>query len=286
MSVSILILTKNEQTDLPDCLKTLSWCDDIYIFDSGSDDSTKEIAHDFKVNFFERKYDNPLPFGGDESAHRNWAIQNLPFKNEWILTIDADERVTEQLKCAIFKAISNNHGESAFRVQRRDFFLGTWLKHVQTTPYYIRLFKRNKLHYERLINPVTLVDGSVTDIPGYLDHFPFSKGIGHWLERHNGYSTGEAKQIIENRKTIGQFKLLGAFFERDFNKRRFHQKELFYRLPFRPLVKFVILFFLKRGFLDGRAGFTYAILQSIYEYMIVLKTREIENPDLHRSKNK
>jgi hypothetical protein len=72
------------------------------------------------------------------------------------------------------------------------------------------------------------------------------------------------------------FSFAKAFTSKDFNERRFHQKELFYRLPFRPLFKFLILYVGKRGFLDGRAGFTYAMLQSIYEYFIVLKTRELE----------
>jgi hypothetical protein len=109
---------------------------------------------------------------------------------------------------------------------------------------------------------------------GYLDHFPFSKGVGHWFERHNSYSALEARQIAENRRDRVAFSLRKAFTASDFHERRFHQKELFYRVPFRPLVKFCILYFGKRGFLDGRAGFHYAVLQAIYEYMIVLKVRE------------
>ena len=110
---------------------------------------------------------------------------------------------------------------------------------------------------------------------GYLDHFPFSKGLSHWIERHNQYSSFEAKQIAANRSGRADFSLTKAFFERDFHEKRFHQKELFYRLPLRPVLKFLILYGAKRGFLDGRAGLTYAMLQSIYEYFIVLKSREI-----------
>jgi hypothetical protein len=164
----------------------------------------------------------------------------------------------------------------AFRVQRRDYFLGTWLKHVQTSPYYIRLIRPEKLCYARLINPVSIVDGTVGQVAGFLDHFPFSKGISHWVDRHNSYSTFEAQQIVENRKGRVDFSVWKAFFEKDFNERRFHQKELFYRLPLRPVVKFLLLYVGKRGFMDGRAGLTYAVLQSIYEYMIVLKVRELE----------
>jgi hypothetical protein len=96
----------------------------------------------------------------------------------------------------------------------------------------------------------------------------------HWLQRHNSYSTLESRQITANRATNKAFSISAAFLAADFNERRFHQKELFYRLPFRPLAKFLLLYIAKGGFLDGRAGFTYAALQSFYEYMIVLKTRE------------
>jgi hypothetical protein len=99
----------------------------------------------------------------------------------------------------------------------------------------------------------------------------------HWLERHNSYSTLEAMQIIQNRAAHNSFSLKQALLAKDFTERRFHQKELFYRMPARPLVKFLLLYFAKRGFLDGNAGLTYAMLQSFYEYMIVLKTRELEN---------
>jgi hypothetical protein len=162
-------------------------------------------------------------------------------------------------------------------VQRRDFFLDTWLRHVQASPFYIRLFQPGQVRYERLVNPVTLVDGPVGQVAGYLDHFPFSKGVTHWLTRHNAYSSLEAAQILANRGSRAGFSLRAALFARDFNERRFHQKELFYRLPGRPVLKFLMLYVLKRGFLDGRAGLTYALLQSFYEYMIVLKTRELQH---------
>ncbi|WP_416050607.1 hypothetical protein [Cupriavidus basilensis] len=132
------------------------------------------------------------------------------------------------------------------------------------------------MRYERLVNPISIPDGPTAKIPGYLDHFPFSKGLEHWVTRHNSYSNLEAKQIIENRRGQASFSLVKAVACTDFHQRRFHQKEIFYRLPMRPLVKFLVLYVGKRGFLDGKAGFTYAALQSIYEYFIVLKTHQLE----------
>ena len=275
--ISILILTKNEQQDLPGCLQSVSWSDDIHVYDSGSTDDTVSIAQKFGAKVTERNYgESKLTFGGDEAAHRNWGLQHIPFKHPWVFVIDADERMTPDLIDAVEAAVELMGDQVAFRVQRRDFFLDSWLKHVQTSPFYVRLIKPEKIRHERLINTASIADGPVGHVAGYLDHFPFSKGIGQWVDRHNGYSRFEAQQIINNRLAGEGFSWVKAFTAKDFNQRRYHQKELFYRLPFRPLVKFLLLYVAKRGFLDGRAGFTYAMLQSIYEYFIVLKVRELE----------
>lgn len=266
--ISVLVLTKNEEQDLPGCLESLKWSDDIVVLDSISSDRTVEIARSAGARVVERAFDN-------WASHQNWALENIEFRHPWVFYIDADERVTPELAESIQRAVQDPKDAVAFRIRRRDFLMGRWLKHVQASPYYLRLFRPEKMRYERLVNPISIPDGPVQDISGYLDHFPFSKGMSHWFDRHNAYSTFEARQIIENRKTNARFSLIRAFAARDFNERRFHQKELFYRLPARPLVKFLILYVLKRGFLDGRAGYTYARLQMLYESMIVIKLSEI-----------
>jgi glycosyltransferase involved in cell wall biosynthesis len=265
--ISVLILTKNEERDLPDCLRSVSWSDDVVVFDSYSSDSTTEVAERSGARVVKRHFDN-------WSSHQNWGLQNIRFKYQWVLYVDADERVTPELAASLRRAVEVPGSFVAFRIQRRDFFMGRWLKHVQATPFYIRLFRPEFMRYERLVNPLSIVDGDTGAIEGYLDHFPFSKGIKHWFDRHNTYSSLEAQQIIANR-AAGRRGLVGkAFISSDPTERRFHQKELFYRFPARPMVKFVLLFVFKGGFLDGRAGLTYALLQAIYEYMIVVKTNE------------
>jgi glycosyltransferase involved in cell wall biosynthesis len=278
ISVSILILTKNEEKDLPGCLESVAWSNDIHVYDSYSSDNTIAIAQDFGAHVTR----NPTSeshtfFGGNESEYRNWGLKNIPFQYEWLIQLDADERVTYQLAQEIEHVLEANSSYVAYRIQRRDFFLGKWLKNVQATPYYVRLYRPGSIHHERLINPVTVVNGPVGQLSGYLDHFPFSKGISHWLNRHNSYSTLEAQQIHENLCKGETFSIIKALTDKDFQSRRYHQKELFYRLPARPLLKFFILYFLKKGFLDGTPGLTYAILQSIYEYMIILKVHELKS---------
>jgi glycosyltransferase involved in cell wall biosynthesis len=267
--ISVLILTRNEEKDLPACLASVSWCDDIHVFDSFSTDQTVEIARESGATVTQRKFDN-------WAAHQNWGLANLPFKHAWVLYIDADERVTEPLVQNAVQAIQQAGDRVAFRIRRRDFLGNHCLEHVQASPYYLRLFRPEKMHYERLVNPVSVPDGPVADLAGYLDHYPFSKGMSHWLDRHNSYSTLEAQQLVENRRGRAAFSFWSALTHPDFNERRFHQKELFYRLPMRPILKFLLLYVFKRGFLDGHAGFVYATLQSIYEYMIVLKTAEMK----------
>ncbi len=266
--ISVLILTKNEEQDLPGCLASVAWCDDVHVYDSLSTDATTELAERFGATITKRPFDN-------WAAHQNWGLANVPFKHDWVFYIDADERMSPELVSAVQQAVQQPGEHVAFRVQRRDFFVGTWLQHVQASPFYMRLFRPEKMRYERLVNPISLADGPVGQVSGYLDHFPFSKGIGHWLDRHNAYSRLEAEQIVANRRQQAAFSVRKAFTAKDFNERRFHQKELFYRLPLRPFIKFLLLYVGKRGFLDGLAGLRYAVLQAIYEYMIVLKVDEI-----------
>lgn len=276
--ISVLILTKNEEQDLPAALASVAGLngtapDDIHVFDSQSTDRTPDIARAAGAHVTTRAFDN-------WAAHQNWGLANIPFRHPWVLYIDADEVVTPELRASVIEAVTHPTEDVAFRIQRRDFFEGTWLRHVQASPFYMRLFRPDKMRYERLVNPLSIPDGPVGQISGFLDHFPFSKGVGYWLDRHNKYATFEAQQILANRRANSaqgnqDFSIKSAFFERDFHKKRYHQKELFYRLPARPLIKFLMLYIAKRGFLDGRAGLRYSILQSIYEYMIVLKTDEL-----------
>ncbi|PMS37041.1 glycosyltransferase involved in cell wall biosynthesis [Trinickia symbiotica] len=266
--VSVLILTKNEENDLPGCMESvIEWCDDIHVYDSFSTDRTVEIASRLGARVTRRQFDN-------WASHQNWGLANIKFKHEWVLYLDADERITPALAKEILAAAAAPGDFVAFDVRRRDFYRERWLKHVQATPYYIRLFKPAYIQYDRLVNPVTIVNGKKGRLSGYLDHQPFSKGIAHWVSRHNSYSSLEADQLLINESKSEKFELSKALLSRNFEVRRYHQKGLFSKLPFRPLLKFFVLYVVRRGFLDGGPGFSYALLQSIYEYFIVLKVDE------------
>ena len=267
--VSVLILTRDEQRDLPDCLASVSWSDDIHVFDSQSTDATTEIARAAGAHIHTRAFD-------DYATHRNASLATVPFKHPWVFLLDADERPTADLSREMQQlALAAPLETSAFRVRRRDHLFGTWLKHAQLSPFYIRLVRPERVHYTRAINEVLEVDGPIASLSYPLDHYPFSKGIAHWIAKHNLYSSMEA-ELIYNQQSLQNPSLITALRDPDFHTRRIHQKAIFYRLPGRPVIKWLYMVFLRRAILDGAAGLTYATLQSLYEYLIVLKTKELQ----------
>lgn len=261
LPISVLILTKNEEQDLPGCLDSLTWSDDVLIIDSQSTDATAAIAAQYQARFVIRAFDG-------YASQRNFGLQQS-FKYDWILIVDADERVTESLRAGMGEFIRRVPADvAAGRLQRRDIWWGRWLKHAQITPLYIRLIRKGKAFYEREINEVLKVEGEVGDISGHLDHYPFSKGLSHWIDKHSRYASMEADVIVNNQ--LGSYRWSKALWGDSLAERRANQKAIFIRLPLRPVIKFFYMFFWRRAFLDGVQGFRYCMLQCIYEYFIAL----------------
>jgi glycosyltransferase involved in cell wall biosynthesis len=266
--ISVLILTRNEQQDLPACLASVSWSDDVHVFDSFSTDDTVAIARATGAQVHQRTFD-------DYATHRNAALTTIPFKYPWVFLLDADERPTPDLSREMQQLVrAADDQTSGFRLRRRDFLFNTWLKHAQISPYYIRLVRPERARYTRAINEVLEVDGAIANLSYPLDHYPFSKGIAHWVHKHNTYSTMEAELIAHN-QGLQNPSFITALRDPDFHTRRLHQKAIFYRMPGRPVIKWLYMMFIRGAVLDGSAGLTYATLQSFYEYLIVIKTKEL-----------
>lgn len=265
--ISVLILTRNEEQDLPGCLASVAWCDDIHVFDSESTDRTAAIARDHGASVTEHAFSG-------YASQRNAALQ-LAFRHSWVLVLDADERPTAALSEEMRNAVSTADSScSAFRMRRRDYLWGTWLKHAQLTPFYVRLLRPERVRYTREINEIAEVEGIIGELTGTLEHMAFSKGIGHWVAKHNDYSTREA-QLLASGEAVRAASLRQALFGRDFSDRRVAQKAIFYRLPGRAIIKWFGMVFIRRAVLDGRAGLAYATLHAFYEYLIEVKRREI-----------
>jgi glycosyltransferase involved in cell wall biosynthesis len=266
-NISVLILTKDEEQDLPGCLDAVAWCDDIHIIDSESTDRTVEIARARGCKITTRRFDG-------YAAQRN-AGMGLPFKHPWVLVLDADERPTPALNTEMQQAVAAAPPTvSGFRIQRRDFLWGTWLAHAQMTPYYVRLLRVGHVHYTRDINEIVEVQGEILALAAPFDHFAFSKGLSHWVAKHNAYSSREAA-LLASGDAVRNASLRDALFAKNFHERRVAQKAIFYELPGRPLIKWVYMMFVRGAILDGRAGVMYATLLSFYEYLIEIKCQEI-----------
>jgi glycosyltransferase involved in cell wall biosynthesis len=267
VTVSVLILTLNEETNIDECLDSLAWSDDIVLLDSQSTDATCRIAAARGARIVTRPFDN-------WSAHQNWAVTNIQFRHPWVLYFDADERCPADLREEVVARARGDAPEAAFRIRRKDYFMGRWLRHAQLYPtWLVRLFRPSRIRYERLVNPVAVVDGPIGELGGHIIHYPFSHGISHWIARHNRYSDMEAIEAAKLQRGTGTN---ASVWSGDPNERRRALKDVFFRLPARPLLKFFYYYCWRRGFLDGRAGFSYASLQAIYEYMIDCKSWELE----------
>ncbi|MCF7816553.1 MAG: glycosyltransferase family 2 protein [Kiritimatiellales bacterium] len=265
-AVSILILTKNEEINIDRCLDAVSWSDDIVVYDSFSDDRTVELAEKRGARIVQRKFDN-------WSAHQNWAVANIKFKHPWVYYTDADETCDDQLRGELERLAELGDENAAFQVRRKDYFMGRWLKRSQLYPTWItRVFRPERIRYERLVNPVAVVDGKTGSLQGHIIHYPFSHGVGHWFDRHNKYSDMEAQDLIK--EVSGSFRF-AELVSRDAATKRRALKTLAYRMPGRPLLMFAYLYFFRLGLLDGMPGLRYSIMRSMYEYMIDLKVAEI-----------
>ncbi|HHH44564.1 MAG TPA: glycosyltransferase family 2 protein [Gammaproteobacteria bacterium] len=268
MSVSVLILTLNEEANLPRCLESLAWTDDVVVLDSGSSDHTQELARKAGARVEFRAFDN-------YAAQRNYGLNEIEYKYPWILMVDADELVPDELAGEIRAAVSSCPDDvSMFRMRRKDFLMGKWLKHSSGYPtWFGRLIRGGCVRVERSINEEYCTDGKVISLEHHLHHYPFNKGLHAWFEKHNRYSTMEAELKFQAAPVGPGWRKL---FSPDPVLRRKAQKELVYSLPGRPLIVFTAFYFLRGGLLEGRAGFMLSMLKAIYEYMIVCKTKELK----------
>jgi glycosyltransferase involved in cell wall biosynthesis len=267
MSLSILILTLNEEVNLPGCLDSVRWSDDVVVFDSLSVDRTVEIASAAGARVVQRKFDN-------YAAQRTASLREVPFKHPWVFVLDADERVTPELRAELERTVAEApEAMSVYRLRRKDFFLGRWLRRSSGYPtWFSRLLRVGHVWVEREINEEYCTHGGVGQLREHIIHYPFNKGVAFWFERHNRYSSMEAQALIQETEVRMQWSGLVA---RDPVVRRKWLKQLAFRLPCRPAIVFLYLYLFRMGFLDGAAGWRFCRMRSMYEDMIDLKVCEL-----------
>lgn len=267
--ISVLILTLNEEECLSRCLESVKWSDDIVVLDSFSTDRTVEIAKNAGARVIQRKFDN-------EKNQRTFSLREIPFRHTWVYNPDADEITPDDLHKEMLSVISDpNKTEVAYRIRFRTMFMGKWIRHSSLYPtWVVRLFRPERISFDREINLRYIIDGDEGRLKHHFHHYSFNKGLNAWFDKHNKYSWQEAEESLKS--LTGDYSDWAELFNfANPAGRRKALKELSFRLPFRPLLRFVYMYFLRLGFLDGWAGFHYCCLLSIYEYMIVLKMEEI-----------
>jgi glycosyltransferase involved in cell wall biosynthesis len=272
--VSILVPIKNEAENLPRCLGAVPWADEIVVVDSHSTDNSVAIAESQGARVVQ------FNFSGTWPKKKNWALETISFKNEWVLILDADEVLPPEAGPEIERAIADAGDIVGYWINRRFFFLGRWLRHAYYPNWNLRLFRHSLGRYERLtaadtrsgdneVHEHVVLPGPTARLRCEMDHYAFPS-VEVFIEKHNRYSNWEARVAADEYLSGGSHTLTGAPVER---QRRL--KRLSHKLPLRALMRFLYVYIWQKGFLDGREGYYFARLHAIYEFLSVAKTYEL-----------
>lgn len=268
-AVSAVVMTKNEERNIEKCLRSLVGIPEVFVVDSGSTDRTVQIAEALGAQVVDFRWNGRYP------KKKQWCLENLPFRHDWVLYVDADEELTPALAAEIARLLAGTPRCAGYFVSYDYLFEGRVLKHGQRAAKLV-LFDRGKgrfLDYDDLdAANMWEVEGhyqpSIDGPVGMLRHpmlHTDHDSLFHWFERHNRYSDWEA--VVRNK---------GAFVSEEESQlaSRGRLKAVFDRLPGKPLASFVYGYVAKQGFRDGRAGFDFAVAKAFYYWQIELKIRE------------
>jgi putative colanic acid biosynthesis acetyltransferase WcaF len=274
--IDILIQTFNEELNLPHTLESVKgWVRHVYVVDSGSTDRTREIAAEHGATVIEHAWEG-------YARQKNWALTHIPFESEWILILDADEAVSDSLReelLAMTSKPADQIPEAGFYVNRVFIFFGREIRHCGYFPSWnLRLFKKGKAHYEdRLVHEHMIVDGKSGYLSGLLLHED-RRGLENFFAKHNRYSTLEAVEIYERPEPWpgrGLFSGIGELITNRTVRRRFGKSRILTHLPVPWIWRFIYMWIIRGGILDGRAGWYLCWSISGYEMQVQLKYREL-----------
>jgi len=265
--ISIVVLTKNEEKDLPACLESVTWSNDIHVLDSGSTDKTLEIAKNYGAKIAINAFES---FG----KQRNYSLDYIDIANDWILFLDADEIVTQEFKLAMETAITNaDETIAGFYCCWKMMLEGRWLKRCDNFPkWQFRLMKKGRARFTDYGHgqKEDKIIGKIEYIKEPYLHYGFSKGWTNWIDRHNKYSNQEAVERLQNQPPFKNV------FSKHGSIRNPALKSRLSKIPGWPFLRFIQAYFLSLGILEGMPGLIYCTNMAIYEYLIQIKIRELK----------
>ena len=278
--VDVFIPTFNERVNLPHALRSvLGWANRVFVVDSGSTDGTVDVAREMGAEVIDHPWEG-------YARQKNWALDHLPFESEWVFILDADEEVTPALRdemIAICSRPAAEVAEAGFYVNRYLVFMGERIRHCGYFPSWnLRLFKRGAARYEdRAVHEHMVLSGREGYLKGLLAHED-RRGLEFYIAKHNRYSTLEAETIYFGQRDVGG--VTPAAFGNVVQRRRFFKTRIYPRLPARWFGRFVWMYFIKLGFLDGLSGLRFCLLISSHELFTSLKLAELRRQEaLHRA---
>ena len=258
--VTVMVFTLNEEQNLPLCLDSLGFSDDVIVVDSFSTDRTEAICRERGVRFFQN------PFGGF-GTQRNWAMDNTSPRHDWILVLDADERVPGEMAREIGARLASPPANvAAYRLRRRFHLWGRWLEHSSLYPtWVVRLVHKGRCRYVNRGHAETQeVEGDIAELDTDLID-ENQKGILDWFERQTRYARKDAE--LELADESRPFRVREAL-SRDPLARRAALKRLARRAPGRAPTYFLYSYVLRRGFLDGEDGLVFCTMRALYQQMV------------------
>lgn len=242
--LSVVVLTKNEEGRIVRCLEALKWVDELILVDDESTDRTVELAKKYTDRIFIRKMDV-------EGSHRNWAYAQA--KNQWVLSVDADEVVTLELKEEIIRVLSNHPAENGFTIPRRNYIGEYWVKHGGWYPSpQLRLFRKDKFRYEEVaVHPRAFMDDPCGHLKSDVIHYSY-RNLEDFLNKLNNQTTREAEKWFKQNKPMR----LGRFI-------------------WRTVDRFMRTYIGRQGYKDGSVGLAVAFFSGLYQFVSYLKYREL-----------
>ena len=235
MTLTVALITSNEELNIRDCMENIRWADEIVVIDSGSEDQTQLIAREYTKNVYQIPFEN-------FSKQKNEALARATM--DWIFLIDVDERMTDELATEIKHIIKENDQTAVYKVHRRTFFFGKEMKYggVQDDQP-IRLFPKGKVSYERPVHEQIVTSLTIKQLNYCLLHYS-TRDRAHYQQKLDCYIPFEVELMREKKLRVS-----------------------FWKVYYRSIGKFFYLYFYKKGMLDGRVGFLYARLSAYYEFL-------------------